>query len=167
VVLVDHASAGASEVVTAAIQDHGRGIVFGERTLGHGSIQVLFTPRKFGSEYFIKLTVGYYDTPCGRPLHRVGVAPDIEIPRRSGELDAESRSEERVARGSVRTRCGPPDSKLTAAVRECGARQGLADLIQAANPRLDLHFDYALAKAADFLECALEMRAWSEPDVIR
>ncbi len=76
VVLVNGASASASEIVAGAIRDHGRGILMGEKTLGKGSVQQPFT-LKDNSE--LRVTIARWFTPSGRAIHGEGLAPDIEV----------------------------------------------------------------------------------------
>ncbi len=70
VVLVDHDTASASEIVTAALQDHRRATVVGTHTYGKGVFQEL-EPLAAGGA--IKITVGEYYTPNGRNLGGSGV----------------------------------------------------------------------------------------------
>jgi carboxyl-terminal processing protease len=76
VVLVNRGSAAASELVAAALQDHGRARIVGERTFGRGSIQTIL-PLVDGSA--LKLTTAYWHSPVGRALHGGGVQPDVAI----------------------------------------------------------------------------------------
>lgn len=76
VVLINKASASASEIVAGAIRDHGRGILIGEKTLGKGSVQQPFT-LKDGSE--LRVTVARWFTPSGQAIHEKGLTPDIEV----------------------------------------------------------------------------------------
>lgn len=88
VVLVDGRSASASEVVAAAIQDRGRGRLFGTRTYGKGSVQSYFGYDD-GSQ--LKLTTGRYYTPSGAPVApREGRTPDvvIDLPAPPGPKEA-------------------------------------------------------------------------------
>jgi carboxyl-terminal processing protease len=84
VVLVDHDTASASEIVTAALQDHHRATVVGTHTYGKGVFQEL-EPLSSGGA--IKITVGEYYTPNGRNLggsgvkEGAGVAPEVLIPK--------------------------------------------------------------------------------------
>ena len=76
VVLVNNASASASEVLAAALQQHKRGVVLGQRTYGKGTIQTTW-PHQDGSG--LKLTIGQYLTPDGSSLHSIGVIPDVAL----------------------------------------------------------------------------------------
>ena len=80
VVLVNDASASASEIVAGALQSHGRAKILGERTYGKGSVQeVRVLPQNRGT---LKLTTARYYLPDGRSLDRHpeatswGVDPD-------------------------------------------------------------------------------------------
>lgn len=79
VVLVDAGSASAAEIVAAALQDHRRAIVMGERTFGKGSVQTLI-PLGRGATA-IRLTTARYYTPSGRSVQEGGVTPDILVPQ--------------------------------------------------------------------------------------
>jgi len=65
VVMVNFASASASEIVGGAIQDHDRGLLIGSRTFGKGSVQSIF-PLDRGKLGAVKLTTSRYYTPTGR-----------------------------------------------------------------------------------------------------
>ena len=66
VILVNKASASASEIVAGAIQDWDRGVIVGTPTFGKGSVQTVF-PISEGSA--LKLTTAYYYTPSGRCIN--------------------------------------------------------------------------------------------------
>jgi carboxyl-terminal processing protease len=77
VVLIDGRSASASELVADALQHHGRATVMGQRSYGKGSVQSTLPLGQ--DDGAIKLTTALYYGPSGRTVHRVGVAPDIEL----------------------------------------------------------------------------------------
>ncbi len=75
-VLVNENSASASELMTGAIRDYGKGVIIGTNTFGKGIVQSIY-PLSDGSG--IKITTSRYYTPNGECIHGIGIAPDIEI----------------------------------------------------------------------------------------
>jgi carboxyl-terminal processing protease len=73
-VLVDGASASASEVVAGALKDHGRATIVGEPTFGKSLVQEI---DRLPSGAALKLTVARYLTPAGLDISRGGVQPDV------------------------------------------------------------------------------------------
>ena len=78
VVLVNEGSASASEVLAGALQDQGRAQIIGAQTFGKGDINV---PVPFSDGSGLIITTARWFTPQGRTISRVGIAPDIEVPR--------------------------------------------------------------------------------------
>ena len=68
VVLVDNASASASEIVSGAIQDHDRGLIVGEPTFGKGLVQRVIPLQQSGGA--LAVTTAKYYTPLGRLIQR-------------------------------------------------------------------------------------------------
>ena len=78
VVLVDGASASASEIVAGALQDKGRALIIGMTTFGKGSVQDVI-PLRGGRDGALKITTQRYYTPNGRSIQGSGIMPDIMI----------------------------------------------------------------------------------------
>lgn len=76
VVLVNHYSASASEIVAACLQDHNRAIVIGERSWGKGSVQNIVELEQGKSA--LKLTTAGYLRPSGKNIHRQEGAKESE-----------------------------------------------------------------------------------------
>jgi carboxyl-terminal processing protease len=82
-VLINRNSASASEILAAALQDHHRAVVIGERSFGKGSVQNIIDLENKSSA--LKLTTASYWRPSGKNIHRFpdsketdewGVKPD-------------------------------------------------------------------------------------------
>jgi len=69
-VLINHYSASASEIVSAALQDHNRAVVIGERSWGKGSVQTVINMDVEGAKAALKLTTAAYHRPSGKNIHR-------------------------------------------------------------------------------------------------
>ena len=67
VVLIDEASASASEILAGSIQDNDRGTIIGRRSFGKGLVQ---QPIEFSDHSMIRLTVARYYTPSGRCIQK-------------------------------------------------------------------------------------------------
>lgn len=76
VVLVNHFSASASEILAAALQDHKRAVVIGERSYGKGSVQNIILMENDSSA--LKLTTASYWRPSGKNIHRFPDKKDFE-----------------------------------------------------------------------------------------
>lgn len=79
VVLVNGASASASEIVAGALQDHKRATIMGTKTFGKGSVQTVIPLRGDAKDTAIKLTTARYFTPSGRSIQAKGISPDVEV----------------------------------------------------------------------------------------
>ena len=74
VVLVDRESASAAEIVAAALADHERARLVGQRTYGKAFVQSV---RALSNGGALKLTTAVFLTPAGTNLGRQGLTPDV------------------------------------------------------------------------------------------
>lgn len=76
VVLLDHNSASASELLSGALQDTKAALIVGEKSYGKGSVQTVIP--MFQNDG-LKLTIAKYYTPAGRSIDGTGIIPDVEV----------------------------------------------------------------------------------------
>jgi len=67
VVLVNHGTASAAEIVSGALQDHDRAIIAGVTTFGKGLVQTVYP---LSEDTGLALTTYHYYTPSGRLIQR-------------------------------------------------------------------------------------------------
>ncbi len=89
VVLVNGASASASELLAGVLQEAGRALIMGERTFGKGTFQ---EPEEWvmNSKVSLYKTQGFYLLPSGKSTQLKGVTPDIALPAESDSVRGES-----------------------------------------------------------------------------
>lgn len=76
IILINHGTASAAEIVAGALQDHKRAIVIGTQSFGKGSVQTIIP---LGSQGALRLTTAQYFTPSGRSIQARGIVPNIEV----------------------------------------------------------------------------------------
>jgi len=76
VVLINGASASASEIVAGALQDYKRAVIMGSQSFGKGSVQ---TVAQLDQETGVKLTIAQYMTPKNRKIQALGIMPDVVL----------------------------------------------------------------------------------------
>jgi carboxyl-terminal processing protease len=103
VILVNHDTASASEIVSAALQDNGRAVIVGDRTYGKGSVQSLFRLAP-DQKTAVKLTTQTWWRPSGKNMDKLaapkdrpnewGVVPDEGMLVPVTEVESERRQHE-------------------------------------------------------------------------
>jgi len=105
VVLVNSFSASASEILAAAIQDYGRGIIIGSNsTYGKGTVQRFYDLDQYlkgdYSEFrpmgAIKLTTQKFYRINGQTTQHMGVVPDIVLPDSYSYIDTGEKEQDHV-----------------------------------------------------------------------
>ncbi len=87
IIMVNQFSASASEIIAAAIQDYGRGIVVGSTTFGKGTVQRFYEIDRFINDRedlkpfgSLKITMQKFFRVNGGSTQHKGVVPDITLP---------------------------------------------------------------------------------------
>lgn len=86
-ILIDRGAAAATEIVAAALQDHGRALVIGDASYGRSSVQTILDLNRFNHDPAkdfgqLKLTIAAVCRAGGAPIQRAGVTPDLVAPGR-------------------------------------------------------------------------------------
>ncbi|MBD8881037.1 MULTISPECIES: S41 family peptidase [Rhodanobacter] len=76
VVLVNHGTASAAEIVSGALKDNHRALLMGQRTFGKGVVQTVLP---LDADHAVKLTTARYYTPNGTSIQAEGIKPDIPL----------------------------------------------------------------------------------------
>ena len=140
VVLINHGSASASEIVAGALQDHKRAVVMGTKSFGKGSVQTVIPLRGHGA---MRLTTSRYYTPSGTSIQATGIEPDIKVePSKVVPIGAEDKvRSEADLRGRL---SNPQEHKNMTAEEKKEAKKKEAEK--------EAKEDYQLARALDLLE---------------
>jgi carboxyl-terminal processing protease len=120
IVIVNHGSASASEIVAGALQDHDKAVILGTRTFGKGSVQTII-PLADGSA--VRLTTSKYYTPSGTSIQAKGIEPDIVV----GEEVREHIKEEDLE-GHLEEEAPPEDEEKIKVEEKTAARVGGEDI---------------------------------------
>ena len=76
ILLVDGASASASEILSGALKDYNKAKLVGTRTYGKGMVQkIISMPNETG----LNLTIARYLTPSGNDINKRGITPNVEV----------------------------------------------------------------------------------------
>lgn len=162
VVLVNSGSASASEIVSGALQDHGRALVIGERSFGKGTVQEvkLFSVSPM---LYKAVTRATYHLPSGRSPQIIGITPNLEIfanPEPTDE-DRFALREEDLYPGAVPPTDQPWSETRPAFVSEiktCMENMGTAKTKFQEFTANDLVADFQLLSAVDALDCQWSLK---------
>jgi carboxyl-terminal processing protease len=90
VVIVNHSTAGAAEIVAAAVLDNARGDVLGDKTFGAGSIQKTIDLQDGGA---LILSIAKYYTPGGKAIQDAAITPNVLVAEKADDFIAPEDSE--------------------------------------------------------------------------
>ena len=83
VILINHNSASASEIVTLALKENLNAKVIGVTSFGKGTVQ---ETKMLNSGAMVKYTSSYWLSPNGNTINKIGIKPDIEIEKEEEQL---------------------------------------------------------------------------------
>ena len=129
IVLTNHVSASASEILTGALQDYGRAVIVGDTsTFGKGTVQTIiplksiFERAKMSIKQdpgAIKVTIQKFYRPSGKSVQLQGVIPEITLPSLSEALPyAEKREDNPLPYDTIPSAQFTPDNKTKAFIPE-------------------------------------------------
>ncbi len=122
VVLVNKGTAGAAEVVAAAVLENARGDVVGDKTFGDGSVQKLI---ELPDGSALILSVAKYYSPQGKAIQDAAVSPNVAVADTADEGPLPD-EDENAAPADLEKKATPPDhdEQLQKAIEVLKHRQG-------------------------------------------
>ena len=139
VVIINGASASASEIVAGALQDHKRAVIIGTKSYGKGSVQTLIP---MGATSALKLTTAKYYTPSGRSIQADGIEPDVVV----NVAKLEEFKEDRIFSESTLTNALKNDTKNTIENNKNDIKKEIEKQQEERDDK-----DYQLNRAIDFV----------------
>jgi len=106
VVLVDQFSASGSEVLSAAIQENGRGILVGQKTFGKGTVNIARSLSDGGALF---VSIARWLTPERVQIDGVGIHPNIEVALSDEDIDLRRDSQLLRAIDYLRSEAATPE----------------------------------------------------------
>ena len=93
-VLVNKGTAGAAEIVAAALLENARGDVVGDKTFGDGSVQKTIELQDGGA---LILSVAKYYSPSGKAIQETAVTPNVLVADETDNAISEDEGQQEAA----------------------------------------------------------------------
>lgn len=85
IVLVNNATASASEIVAGALKEYHKATIVGIKTYGKGVVQTIL---ELSGGSLLKVTTAHWYTPNDQTINKTGITPDIEIARSYSDINS-------------------------------------------------------------------------------
>ena len=85
IVLVNNATASASEIVAGALKDYKKATILGTKTYGKGVVQTML---EVSGGSLLKITTAHWYTPEGQTINKTGISPDVEVERSYSDINS-------------------------------------------------------------------------------
>ena len=164
VVLINHGSASASEILSGALKDNHLAYLVGERSYGKGSVQQVVP---LSNTDGIKLTMARYYTPSDTNIDKIGIPPDLEIKNLEKFTDEQEENyvkmiKDNVIAETVERNPLMKDAEIAAHATEIAAKYSMEERLvrrlirvqlqkSQPTPVYDLDFDLQLKKAIEIV----------------
>ena len=98
ILLVDNASASASEIFSGAMKDYNKAKIVGTKTFGKGMVQkIIPMPNETG----LNLTIAKYLTPAGHDINKKGITPDVAVKYTQNDIDSNTDTQLEIAQNML------------------------------------------------------------------